>query len=455
MAAGKNRDRNQPANLKQGGRGMELLQRRRQAVPRGVWNTTPIFIERARGAEVWDVDGNRYIDFAGGIGVLNVGHNRPEVIDAVQAQAPRLMHTSFHVAMYEGYVAVAEWLNRRTPGNHQKKTLLVNSGAEAVENAIKIARAYTGRPAVIAFENAFHGRTLMAMSLTGKLNPYKTGFGPFATEVYRVPYPDPYRSPFGEGVDPLTGALAALERLLTTQVPPKQVAAVIVEPVQGEGGFVVPPRGFLTELAAFCRRHDILFIADEIQTGFGRTGRLWACEHEDVVPDLILTAKSIAAGMPLAAVTGRAEIMDAPQEGGLGGTYGGNPVACAAALEVFRVFDETDILSRARHVGDVVMERFRRWQERFALIGDVRGLGAMVAMELVRDRNTKEPATRETEQAIRLAYERGLILLKAGLFGNVIRFLAPLTIEDEQLEEGLGILEEVLDDVAKGAAMGV
>ncbi|MFS8571233.1 MAG: 4-aminobutyrate--2-oxoglutarate transaminase [Thermaerobacter sp.] len=430
-----------------GARGQDLLERRRQAVPRGVWNSTPLFIDRAEGALVWDVDGNRYIDFAGGIGVLNVGHGRSEVTGAVRAQAERFTHTCFHVAMYEGYVAVAEWLNRRTPGTHARKTLLVNSGAEAVENAVKIARAYTGRPGIIAFENAFHGRTMMGLSLTGKINPYKAGFGPFPGEVYRVPYPDPYRNPFGD-VDPVDGALAALERLLVTQVPADRVAAVIVEPVQGEGGFVVPPRGFLARLSQFCRRHGILLIVDEIQTGFGRTGRLWACEHEDVVPDLFLTAKSLAAGMPLAAVTGRAEIMDAPAEGGLGGTYGGNPVACAAALEVFRLFDETDLLESARRVGAAVLERFQSWCDRFPLVGHVRGLGAMVAVELVRDRQTKEPASDEASEIVQLACRRGLIVLKSGLYGNVIRFLAPLSIPEDLLQEGLDILEGALAEVA-------
>jgi len=442
-------DGEEPLGKVPGPRGQVLLERRRKAVPRGVWNTTPLFAARAEGAEIWDVDGNRYIDFAGGIGVLNVGHSRPEVVAAVRSQAERFTHTCFHVMMHEGYVAVAEWLNRRTPGTHDKKTLLVNSGAEAVENAIKIARAYTGRPAIIAFENAFHGRTLLALSLTGKVNPYKTGFGPFPGEIYRLPYPDPYRNPFGEGVDPVDGVMAALERLLATQVSPEQVAAVIVEPVQGEGGFVVPPRGFLSRLAAFCREREILLIVDEIQTGFGRTGRLWACEHEDIVPDLIVTAKSLAAGLPLAAVTGRAEVMDAPVEGGLGGTYGGNPVACAAALEVFRLFEETDLLDRACCVGNVVLKRCRVWQERFHLVGDVRGLGAMVAMELVRNRETKEPATKEADTIVRLAYERGLIVLKAGLHGNVIRFLMPLNIRDEHLQEGLDILESALTDVVQ------
>lgn len=433
-----------------GPRGQALLERRRQAVPRGVWNSTPLFADRASGAVIWDIDGSQYIDFAGGIGVLNVGHSRPEIVEAVRAQAERLTHACFHVTMYEGYVAAAEWLNRRTPGKHAKKTLLVSTGAEAVDNAVKIARAYTGRPAIIAFDNAFHGRTLMALSLTGKINPYKAGFGPFPGEVYRVPYPDPYRNPFGEGTDPVDGVLAALDRLLLSQVPPDRIAAVIVEPVQGEGGFVVPPRGFLTRLSEFCRQHGILLIADEIQTGFGRTGRLWACEHEDVVPDLLLSAKSLAAGLPLAAVTGRAEIMDAPGEGGLGGTYGGNPVACAAALEVFRLFDETDLLESARRVGTVVRERFASWYDRFPLVGDVRGLGAMAALELVRDRRTREPAAGETTAAVRLAWERGLIVLKSGLYGNVIRFLAPLTIPDDLLRQGLDVLEGVLADVAGG-----
>ncbi len=435
-----------------GPRGQELLERRRQAVPRGVWNTTPLFCARAEGAELWDADGYRYIDFAGGIGVLNVGHSRAEVVEAIRAQAERFTHTCFHVTMHEGYVAVAEWLNRHTPGGHAKKTLLVNSGAEAVENAVKIARAYTGRPAVIAFENGFHGRTLLALALTGKVRPYKAGFGPFPPEVYHVPYPDPYRNPFGEGTDPVEGSLRALRRLLETRVEPERVAAVIVEPVQGEGGFVVPPPGFLAALAEFCRRHGLLLIVDEIQTGFGRTGRLWACEHEGVVPDLLVTAKSLAAGLPLAAVTGRAEVMDAVPEGGLGGTYGGNPLACAAALAVFRVFEEGGILARAQAVGERVLARFRAWRERFPLVGDARGLGAMAAIELVRDKRTREPAAEEATAVVRRCYERGLVVLKAGLYGNVIRFLAPLVITDAQLEEGLDILEAALAQVSDGAA---
>ena len=434
-----------------GPRGRELLERRQRAVPRGVWNTTPLFCARAEGAEVWDVDGNRYIDFAGGIGVLNVGHSRPEVVEAVREQIGRFSHTCFHVTMHEGYVAVAEWLNRHTPGDHAKKTLLVNSGAEAVENAIKIARAYTGRPAVIAFDNAFHGRTLLALALTGKVHPYKAGFGPFVPEIYHVPYPDPYRNPFGEGADPVQGCLEALRRLLVTRVPADRVAAMIVEPVQGEGGFVVPPPGFLRALADFCRQQGILLIADEIQTGFGRTGRLWACEHDGVVPDLLVSAKSLAAGLPLAAVTGRADVMDAPVEGGLGGTYGGNPVACAAALEVFRLFDEGGILERARAVGQRVLTRFRAWRERFALVGDTRGLGAMAAIELVRDRRSKEPASEEATAVVKHCYEHGLIVLKAGLYGNVIRFLAPLTITDQQLDEGLAIIEGALERVDAAA----
>jgi 4-aminobutyrate aminotransferase/(S)-3-amino-2-methylpropionate transaminase len=353
-------------------------------------------------------------------------------------------------------VRLARRLAEITPGTHAKKTLLVNSGAEAVENAVKIARAATGRPAIIAFDNSFHGRTNMALTLTGKVSPYRAGFAPFALDIHHIPYPYCYRCEHRAAHDEDAGGAGcchewrtALERAFLTRVSANQVAAVIVEPVQGEGGFVVPPPDFLPELREVCSRHGILLIADEVQTGFGRTGRMFACEHAGVEPDLMLIAKSLAAGLPLAAVVGRAELMDAPAPGGLGGTYGGNPVACAAALAVIDAFEREDLVARAQRLGEMALARMREWQSRFALIGDVRGLGAMVAIELVRDRTTREPAVAETAAVLVRARERGLLLIKAGLFDNVIRLLMPLVTSDEQMVRGLDILGDVLADVSE------
>lgn len=426
----------------------ELLAVRERFVPKGVANTAPIFVTRAEGALVEDVDGNRFIDFAGGIGTLNLGSSHPEVVAAIQQQAANFTHTCFHVSMYEPYVRLAERLVALVPGNFEKKVFLVNSGAEAVENAVKVARKYTGRPTVIALENAFHGRTLLGLTLTSKAHPYKHGFGPFAPEVYRIPSPYCYRCPFALAY-PGCGLYCAdnLERVLSFDLSPEQVAAVVVEPVQGEGGFIVPPPGYLAKVAQICRKRGIPLIVDEIQTGFGRTGRMLAVEHEDVEPEIIVLAKSLGAGLPIAAVVGRTEILDAAQVGGLGGTYGGNPVAAAAALKVLEIMRREDYAELGRHVGARVRERFEAMQKKYPLVGDVRGLGAMVAMELVRDRRTKVPAAEETAQVIKLAYERGLITIKAGVYNNVLRFLAPLSIKSEQLEEGLDVLEGALADV--------
>lgn len=437
-----------------GPRSRELLAIREQFVPKGVSNAGPIFAVRAEGALVEDADGNIFIDFAGGIGVQNIGHGQADVVEAVRAQAENLLHTCFHVVMYEPYVALAKRLAEITPGNFPKKTVLVNSGAEAVENAIKIARKYTGRPGIVTLENAFHGRTLLGVSLTAKQNPYKNGFGPFAPELYRMPSAYCYRCAY-QMEHSSCGMHCAknLERMLATDLNPDQIAAVIIEPVQGEGGFVVPPAEFMPELARICRRHGILLIADEIQTGFGRTGKLFAVEHWGVEPDLITMAKSMGGGLPIAAVTGRAEIMDSVHVGGLGGTYGGNPLGAAAALKVIEVMERDDYVAKSRQVGAVVEERFRAMQGRFPVIGEVRALGAMVAMELVEDQASKRPAADLCARIAKDAYEHGLIMIKAGTYNNVLRFLAPLTITAAQLDEGLTILEQALERAVGAMAL--
>jgi 4-aminobutyrate aminotransferase/(S)-3-amino-2-methylpropionate transaminase len=426
-----------------------LMARRERAVPRGVPAVTPIAVAHAEGAILTDADGNRLIDFAGGIGVVNTGHRHPAVVDAVRAQLDHFGHVCFPVSTYEPYVALAERLNRLTPGTHEKRTLLVNSGAEAVENAVKIARCFTGRPAILCFEHGFHGRTNLAMALTSKVMPYKKGFGPFAPEVYRLPYPYCYRCAEGpSGGRCCQASPERLERMLAAVVDPAAVAAIVMELELGEGGFVPAPPEYVQTIAAFARRHGILFVADEIQTGFGRTGRLFACEHYDLVPDLITTAKSLAGGLPLAAVTGRADVMEAPQPGGLGGTYGGNPLACAAALAVLDAMAAERLPERARRTGERITARFRRWADRLDCIGDVRGLGAMVAMELVLDRATRAPATALTGRVLAGALSRGLVLLSAGTFGNVVRVLAPLTAADAVIDEGLDVLGATLEAAA-------
>lgn len=425
-----------------------LLERRNHAVPAGVYHTVPVFAQSAKGSTITDVDGNRFIDFAGGIGVLNAGSCNERITGAVTAQARRFLHTCFHVVMYEQYVAVAEMLAELTPGGHPKKTLLVNSGAEAVENAVKIARKYRGRPSIVTLENAFHGRTMMAMTLTSKVMPYKAGFGPFAPDVVRIPSAYCYRCAFGLEYPACNLHCAAnLERVIKLDVGPDNVAAFIAEPVQGEGGFVVPPPGYFQRIREICDRHGILFIADEIQTGLGRTGKMFAIEHSGVVPDVVLVAKSLAGGLPLAAVVGKAEVMDSVHPGGVGGTYGGNPVACAAALEVLEQM-KSGLVARGAALGPRVMAACTGLQERFALIGDVRGLGAMVSLELVRNRTTKEPADRETSEVIKYCYEHGVVMIKAGVLNNIIRFLMPLVITDDELEEGMGVVAEAFRSVS-------
>jgi len=429
-----------------------LMARREAAVPRGPAHATPIFAARAEGAVIEDVDGNRYIDFAGGIGCLNFGHRAPRVLSAVRDQLDKFLHVCFSVTPYEGYIAVAEKLNALTPGRFAKKTLLVNSGAEAVENAIKIARAFTKRPAVICFEDAFHGRTLLAMSLTSKTHPYKAGFEPFASDVYRIPFAYPYRNAPGTSAEEFAHHLEdAFKRVVAAE----SVAAVIVEPVLGEGGFIVPPKDYYRLLQEICRKHGILFIADEVQSGIGRTGKWFASEHFGIEPDLTTSAKSLGGGFPLAAVTGRAEIMDASGIGSLGGTFGGNPVSCAAALAALETIEKDGLLARSTAIGKRFEERARAWQRKWSLIGEVRGLGGMCAIELVRDTQTREPADTETKEIARFCYEHGLITITAGTLNNVMRILVPLVVTDEQFDEGLGVLEAAIAAVAerKHAAM--
>jgi len=419
-----------------------LAARRDQAVPPGVSNITPHFADRARGAVIVDVEGRELIDFAGGIGTLNVGHCHPRVVEAIKAQADKLIHSCFHVTMYEPYVELAEKLAELTPGRFPKKTALFNSGAEAVENAIKISRHATGRQTVIAFEAGFHGRTLLGMSLTSKVKPYKFGFGPFAPEIYRMPYAYCYRCPIGL-THPECGAACAdhLHDFFVNHAAAETAAALIVEPIAGEGGFITPPPEYFPKLKSICEEFGLIFIADEIQTGMGRTGRWFAMEHWGVEPDVTLVAKSLGGGMPISAVVGRSELMDSPQVGGLGSTYGGNPVSCAAALAVLRVMTEEDLLDRGRALGRTLRQRLDTWQDDFEIIGQVRGLGPMLGLELVRDRATKEPADAETRELVRFGYENGLLLLPCGNYNNVIRLLMPLVITDEQLERGLSIME--------------
>ena len=422
----------------------QLMEIRTEHVPQGPFNITPIFVKRAKGALIEDVEGNEYIDFGGGIGVVNVGHCNEKVVAAIKEQADQYLHTCFHVSMYEPYIELAKQLNEITPGDFPKKTFFVNSGAEAVENSVKIARYATKRQGIIAFENAFHGRTYMAMTLTSKVKPYKFGFGPFCPEVYRVPFAYCYRCPFGREYPSCELYCAEfLEDFFIGNVAAESVAAVIAEPIQGEGGFIVPPPGYFKKIKAICERHGILFIMDEIQTGMGRTGKLFASEHYDVVPDIILTGKSLAAGLPLAGITGRAEIMEMPHVGGLGGTYGGNPIACRAALAVLDLLN-TEFLEKAAVLGEKVRTRFLELQEEFEIIGDVRGLGPMIGMELVKDPRSKEPAPEMAKELVGRCFENGLIILSCGNFSNVIRTLMPLVITDEQLERGLAIMEDGL-----------
>ena len=429
-----------------------LADRRLRAVPRGLAHATPVYVAKAEDAVLEDVDGNRYIDFAGGIGCNNVGHRRPSVLSAIREQLDRFLHTCVQVTPYESYVRLAERMNELTPGEFPKKTLFVNSGAEAIENAVKIARAHTGRSGIIAFEDAFHGRTMMTLALTSKTHPYKAGFAPFPGDVYRIPYAYCYRCSYSLTY-PSCDLFCArhLEDTFKRVVASEDVAAVIAEPVLGEGGFVAPPPDYFRVLIDICHKHGVLFIADEVQTGFGRTGALFASEHYGIEPDIFVTAKSLGGGLPLAAITGRAEIMDAPQPGGLGGTFGGNPLSCAAALAVLDAFEnENESLSaRANELGNRFQRRALDWQRRWPVIGDVRGLGAMRAMELVQSADTRLPAADETKQIVQDCYEHGLIILSAGSYSNVIRALMPLVITDAQMDEALVVLESALQTVCE------
>ena len=411
-----------------------VLDLRKTAIPQGVGHVTQVVCDRAMNSEIWDMEGKRYIDFAAGIAVVNTGHNHPTVKAAVEAQLQKFTHTCFHVALYPGYVELADKLNHLVPGDSPKKTMLVSTGAEAVENSIKIARAHTGRSGIIAFNGAFHGRTMMGMALTGKVAPYKAGFGPFPAEIFHSPYPNDYH---GVSVEV---ALAALQNLFKVDVDPARVAAIILEPVQGEGGFNIAPPEFLQGIREICDAHGIVMIVDEIQTGFARTGRMFATEYANVEPDIMTLAKGIAGGYPLSAVTGKADIMDAANIGGLGGTYGGSPIACAAAQAVLEVIEQENLCQRAEEIGDIFAERLQASPHK-AHFGDIRNLGAMIAVELVKNGDKGQPDADLTRELVARASKKGLILLSCGTSGNVIRFLPPLTISNDLIHEGLDILE--------------
>ncbi|URT69457.1 4-aminobutyrate--2-oxoglutarate transaminase [Cytobacillus firmus] len=429
-----------------GPKAKELLAKKEKNVPKGPFNTMQTFAAKGDGALLTDIDGNTFLDFAGAIGALNVGHCPPRVVEALHAQIDQYLHPCFHVMMYEPYIKLAEKLNSITPGNHSKKTFFLSTGAEAVENAVKIARKYTGRKGIISFERGFHGRTYMSMSLTSKVKPYKYEFGPFAPETYKWPYPYYYRSEGLKDKDHDNALLKRFETFFLSEVPPEEVAAVIMEPVQGEGGFVMPSSHFIKGVKALCEKHGILFIADEVQTGFGRTGKMFAMEHYDVVPDLMTMSKSIGAGLPVSAVTGRADIMDSPNIGEVGGTYGGSPLGCAAALEVIRTIEEEGLLERANEIGSLFTEKFSDFPLKYKQVGDVRSLGAMCAIEFVKDQETKEPNKEIVQEILSKAHNRGLIIMSAGLYGNIIRLLSPLVTTNEQLDEGFSILEEVIGE---------
>jgi 4-aminobutyrate aminotransferase / (S)-3-amino-2-methylpropionate transaminase / 5-aminovalerate transaminase len=432
-----------------GPRSREIVARREAAMTRGIGKLTPIAVERAKGALVTDVDGNTYIDFAGGIGMFAVGHNYPPLVDAIKHQVDQLVHMCAIVGSYEPLVIVSELLNEITPGDHAKKTALLNSGAEAVEAAVKIARAHTKRQGIIVFEGAYHGRTNMTMSMTSKYKLFKSGFGPFAPEVYRLPFPNPYRRPEGMGeAEFINWSLWNLEHAMVAQIDPEAIAAIVIEPVQGEGGFIATPAPFLNRIRELCDQHGIVMIADEIQCGFGRTGKLFASEHYDLVPDLITTGKSMAGGTPLAAVTGRADIMDAPHPGGLGGTYSGSPLACVAAIESISAIRQPEFLARANKVGERIRAACEGLQASYDVIGDVRGLGAMIAVEYVTDRTSKTPNAAMVQALTAETLQRGLITIRAGLYSNCVRFLPPLNISDDLLDEGLAVFESSVHAVA-------
>jgi len=432
-----------------GPKAKRLLKIRDQYIPSGVYHTIPTFIKRGEGAVIEDIDGNILLDFAAGISVLNIGYSHPEVVKAVKKQAGKFFHSSINVILYESYIQLSKKLCEITPGDFPKMTMFVNSGSEAVENAIKIARKYTKRTDIICFEGAFHGRTLLTMSLTSKVKPYSFGFGPFAPGIHKIPYANCYRCAYG--LERETCHLRCAERLeeiFTSVVDAENVAAIIVEPIQGESGFIVPPDKFITKIKNICEKYNILFIADEVQTGFCRTGKMFASEYWSVIPDIITMAKSLAAGIPLSAVTGRKEIMQSAHVGGIGGTYSGNPLACTAGLKVIDIMKRDNFNYKASKIGEIIYKRLEKMQNKYPLIGDVRGRGAMVAFELVKNRKTKTPAKEETNALIQEAYKQGLILLSAGLYSNVVRLLVPLVISEEQLQAGLDIIENSLSKIS-------
>ena len=425
-----------------GPKSLEALKRRTEATSGGLGMAIPVVIERASDAILLDIDGNQIIDLGSGIGVTNVGNAAQRVVDRVIDQVQAFTHTCFTVAPYMGYIEVCEQLNELTPGTHKKKSILVNSGAEAVENAIKIARHYTKRPAVVVFEHSYHGRTNLTMALTAKNMPYKEGFGPFAPEIYRVPMPYSFHW-IGDQATITEDALEMVKSKIDKEIGAHNVAAILIEPIQGEGGFVVPPKGFLPGLAKYSQEHGIVFIADEVQTGFARTGNMFACEDEGVVPDMLVTAKGIAGGLPLAGVTGRAEIMDSSHVSGLGGTYGGNPIACAAALGALETMREEKLVERARHIGEILTSSLKAMQSKYSVIGEVRGRGAMQAIELVQP-GTKNPNTDAMNKVVKYCQSKGVLVLTAGTYSNVIRFLPPIVITDELLQDALSVLDEAL-----------
>lgn len=426
----------------------ELTVQCNKHVPPGLAVLTASFVKEARGAIIVDMNGRELLDFAGGIGVTNVGHCHPKVVAAIKDQADKYLHTCFHVVPYDLYIDLAAQLNELAPGDHHKMTMFVNSGAEAVENAVKIARHATGRQAIISFENGFHGRTTMGMTLTSKVKPYKFGFGPFAPETYRMPFAYCYRCPFGLTHPTCNVACAGhLEDFFISHVAAEKTAAIIVEPIQGEGGFITPPPDYFPRLREICDKHGILLIIDEVQTGMGRTGKIFGIDHWGVVPDLVTTAKSLAGGLPLSAVTGRAEIMGTSHVGGLGSTYGGNPLALRAAMAVLEILTKDGLLERGVLLGERMLARFKEMQERHEIIGEIRGKGPMLALELVQDRESKTPAADEARKLVSLCYGKGLIILACGNYGNVIRTLMPLVISDEELERGMAIIDESLHEL--------
>ncbi|WP_164667906.1 4-aminobutyrate--2-oxoglutarate transaminase [Virgibacillus doumboii] len=438
-----------------GPKAKELLDRRHDVVPHGVGYGAPTFVESAKGALLNDVDGNQFIDFAGAIGCINVGHSHDSVVSALHDQVDKYIHTGFNVMMYDPYIEFAEKVAALAPGSSKKKVMFLNSGAEAVENAVKIARKYTKRQGVVSFSGGFHGRTLMTMSMTGKVKPFKYEYGPFAPEVYHAPYPYYYRRPEQMSEDEYTDYLLnQIEEFFISEVDPSLVGAFVMEPVQGESGFIIPNKKFVQGVYELCKQHGILFIADEIQTGFGRTGKYFAMEHFGVEPDLTVISKSMAAGTPISGVIGREEIMDGAKPGELGGTYCGSVLGCRAGLAVLDIMEKENLNERAEKIGKRVMERFGEFAEKLDVVGEYRGLGAMCALELVKDRETKEPAKEMTAQVLKEARERGLIVLKSGVHDNVVRLLMPLVITDEQLEEGLDILEEAVEAAALVGAKG-